>query len=135
MNLNNTIANCAKESGLHTYFYVRRGEVNVRLDDAYDYPVLLRMFEERITPGRLHNQRRRTTTLFFCDSLGLAEPDTATEVLPIISKMEDRAFGFFERLRAAGVEVDIAYLEPFAEKFDVLCAGVRCEVTMTYNQC
>lgn len=135
MNLNDTIKSCSEKSGLRTYYFVRRREANVRLDAEYDYPIILRLFEERIFPGRLLSQRRRTTTLFFMDALGIADPDTVSEVQPVVEKMEQRAFDFFEQLRSVGVEVEIGNMEPFAGMFDVRAAGVKCDVTFTYNQC
>ena len=134
--LNDIFRTCAEAEGLHTYLYARIAEANYLMDDVKEYPVLLRQFNERISETRLSGQRRRVTTLYFCDALGKAEPDTETEVQPIVEKMEERAFAFINRMRSMGIEVElVANATPFYGKFDVLAAGVTLSAIMTYNIC
>lgn len=134
--LNDIFRACAEAEGLHTYLYARIAEANYLMDDVREYPVLLRQFNERISETRLVGQRRRRTTLYFCDALGKVEPDTETEVRPIVEKMEERAFAFIARLRKTGIEVEIiTEATPFYGKFDTLVAGISMPVTLTYNLC
>lgn len=134
--LNDIIGKCAEESGLHSYMYARLGEANYLMDDIKQYPVLLRQFNENISETRMSATRRRTTKFYFCDALGKAEPDTETEVQPIVEKMEERAFAFINRLRSMGITVDlISNATPFYGKFDVLAAGITLSATLTYNIC
>ena len=68
--------------------------------------------------------------------MGKVEPDTETEVRPIVEKMEERAFAFIARLRKTGIEVEIiAEATPFYGKFNTLVAGISMPVTLTYNLC
>ena len=134
--LNEIFRECAEAEGLYSYMYARIAEANYLMDDVRQYPVLLRQFNESIGETSLSGTRRRTTTLYFCDALGKAEPDTETEVQPIVEKMEERAFAFINRLRSMGIEVAlISNAIPFYGKFDVLVAGVTLSATMTYNIC
>lgn len=134
--LNELFRECAEAEGLCSYLYARIAEANYLMDDVKQYPVLLRQFNESISETNLPMVRRRTTTLYFCDALGKAEPDTETEVRPIVEKMEERAFAFIARLRSRGVEVGpVSNATPFYGKFDVLVAGVSLSVTLTYNIC
>lgn len=134
--INEIFRECAEAEGLYSYMYARIAEANYLMDDIRQYPVLLRQFNESIGETSLSNVRRRTTTLYFCDALGKAEPDTETEVQPIVEKMEERAFAFINRLRSMGIEVAlISNAIPFYGKFDVLVAGVTLSATMTYNIC
>ena len=134
--INEIFRECAKADGMCTCMYARIAEANYLMDDVKQYPVLLRQFNETISETKLSVTRRRTTTLYFCDALGKAEPDTETEVQPIIEKMEERAFAFINRLRSMGLEVElVSNATPFYGKFDVLVAGVTLSATMTYNIC
>lgn len=134
--LNKIFKECAESEGLCSYMYARIAEANYLMDDVRQYPVLLRQFNETISETRMSATRRRTTTLYFCDALGKAEPDTETEVQPIVETMEERAFAFINRLRSMGIEVEIiSNITPFYGKFDVLVAGVTLSATMTYNIC
>ena len=134
--INEIFRECAEAEGLCSYMYARIAEANYLMDDVKQYPVLLRQFNETISETRMSDTRRRTTTLYFCDTLGKAEPDTETEVQPIVEKMEERAFAFINRLRSMGVEVElISNATPFYGKFAVLVAGVPLSATMTYNIC
>ena len=135
-NLNEIFRECAEAEGLYSYMYARIAEANYLMDDVRQYPVLLRQFNETISETRMSDMRRRTTTLYFCDALGKAEPDTETEVRPIVEKMEERAFAFINRLRSMGIEVNpVSNAIPFYGKFDVLVAGISLSATMTYNIC
>lgn len=134
--INEIFRECAEAEGLSSYMYARIAEANYLMDDVKQYPVLLRQFNETISETRMSDTRRRTTTLYFCDALGEAEPDTETEVQPIVEKMEDRAFAFINRLRSMGIEVElVSNVTPFYGKFDVLVAGVTLSAIMTYNIC
>lgn len=134
--LNEIFRECAKAERLHSYMYARIAEANYLMDDVQQYPVLLRQFNETISETKMAGTRTRKTTLYFCDALGKAEPDTETEVQPIVQKMEERAFAFINRLRSKGIDVDlVANVTPFYGKFDVLVAGVTLNATMTYNMC
>lgn len=134
--INEIFRECAEAEGLCSYMYARIAEANYLMDDVKQYPVLLRQFNETISETRMSDTRRRTTTLYFCDALGEAEPDTETEVQPIVEKMEDRAFAFINRLRSMGIEVElVSNVTPFYGKFDVLVAGVTLSAIMTYNIC
>lgn len=134
--LNDLFKQCAEAGGFHTYMYARIAEANYLMDNVTQYPVLLRQFNETVAETKLRNVRRRTATLYFCDALGKAEPDTETEVRPIVEKMEARAFEFIDRLRAEGVEVGpVTNAVPFYGKFDVLVAGISLSVTLTYSIC
>ena len=134
--INEIFRECAEAEGLCSYMYARIAEANYLMDDVKQYPVLLRQFNETISETRMSDMRRRTTTLYFCDALGKAEPDTETEVQPIVEKMEDRAFAFINRLRSMGIEVElVSNVTPFYGKFDVLVAGVTLSAIMTYNIC
>lgn len=135
-NINSIISECAKSSGLHTYMYGRINEVNYRMDDVKHFPALVRLFNETVAETNLGDQRRRTTTLIFCDALGKAEPDTEREVMPIVDKMETRAFDFIDNLRQRGVEVrTVTNMTPFYSRFDSLVAGVSVTLTLTYSVC
>lgn len=135
-NLNDLFRKCAEAGGLHSYMYARIAEANYLMDDVTQYPVLLRQFNETISETNLPMVRRRTTTLYFCDALGKVEPDTETEVRPVVEKMEARAFEFIARLRAEGVEIGpVLNAVPFYGKFNVLVAGVSLSVTLTYKIC
>lgn len=136
ISLSKILKECAEAEGLCSYMYARIAEANYLMDDVKQYPVLLRQFNEKISETRMSDTRSRTTTLYFCDALGKAEPDTETEVQPIVEKMEERAFAFINRLRSMGVEVKlISNATPFYGKFDVLVAGITLSATMTYNIC
>lgn len=127
---------CAKKSGLNTYMYARLGEANYLMDKVKQYPVLLRLFNEKIGETHIPEIRRRTTTLYFCDALGKADPDTETEVMPVVEKMETRAFDFLSQLRKEGVDVSlVSDVTPYYAKFDAFVAGVYLTVTLTYNIC
>lgn len=78
--LSKILKECAEAEGLCSYMYARIAEANYLMDDVKQYPVLLRQFNETISETRMSDMRRRTTTLYFCDALGKAEPDTETEV-------------------------------------------------------
>lgn len=135
-NINEIFRECAKADGMCTCMYARIAEANYLMDDVKQYPVLLRQFNETISETKLSVTRRRTTTLYFCDALGKAEPDTETEVQPIVEKMEERAFAFINRLRSMGLEVElVSNATPFYGKFDALVAGVTLSATITYNIC
>ena len=134
--INEIFRECAEAEGLCSYMYARIAEANYLMDDVKQYPVLLRQFNETISETRMSDTRRRTTTLYFCDALGKAEPDTETEVQPIVEKMEERAFAFINRMRSMGIEVElVANATRFYGKFDVLVAGVTLSAIMTYNIC
>nr|DAW64934.1 MAG TPA: hypothetical protein [Caudoviricetes sp.] len=134
--INEIFRECAKADGMCTCMYARIAEANYLMDDVKQYPVLLRQFNETISETKLSVTRRRTTTLYFCDALGKAEPDTETEVQPIVEKMEERAFAFINRLRSMGLEVElVSNATPFYGKFDALVAGVTLSATITYNIC
>lgn len=134
--INEIFRECAEAEGLCSYMYARMAEANYLMDDVKQYPVLLRQFNETISETRMSDMRRRTTTLYFCDALGKAEPDTETEVQPIVEKMEERAFAFINRLRSMGLEVElVSNATPFYGKFDALVAGVTLSATITYNIC
>lgn len=134
--INEIFRECAEAEGLCSYMYARIAEANYLMDDVKQYPVLLRRFNETISETRMSDMRRRTTTLYFCDALGKAEPDTETEVQPIVEKMEERAFAFINRLRSMGLEVElVSNATPFYGKFDALVAGVTLSATITYNIC
>lgn len=134
--LSKILKECAEAEGLCSYMYARIAEANYLMDDVKQYPVLLRQFNETISETRMSDMRRRTTTLYFCDALGEAEPDTETEVQPIVEKMEERAFAFINRLRSMGLEVElVSNATPFYGKFDALVAGVTLSATITYNIC
>ena len=134
--INEIFRECAEAEGLCAYMYARIAEANYLMDDVNQYPVLLRQFNETISETRMSDMRRRTTTLYFCDALGKAEPDTETEVQPIVEKMEERAFAFINRLRSMGLEVElVSNATPFYGKFDALVAGVTLSATITYNIC
>lgn len=134
--INEIFRECAKADGMCTCMYARIAEANYLMDDVKQYPVLLRQFNETISETKLSVTRRRTTTLYFCDALGKAEPDTETEVQPIVEKMGERAFAFINRLRSMGLEVElVSNATPFYGKFDALVAGVTLSATITYNIC
>jgi hypothetical protein len=134
--INEIFRECAKADGMCTCMYARIAEANYLMDDVKQYPVLLRQFNETISETKLSVTRCRTTTLYFCDALGKAEPDTETEVQPIVEKMEERAFAFINRLRSMGLEVElVSNATPFYGKFDALVAGVTLSATITYNIC
>lgn len=134
--INEIFRECAEAEGLCSYMYARIAEANYLMDDVKQYPVLLRQFNETISETRMSDMRRRTTTLYFCDALGKAEPDTETEVQPIVEKMKERAFAFINRLRSMGLEVElVSNATPFYGKFDALVAGVTLSATITYNIC
>ena len=134
--INEIFRECAKAGGMCTCMYARIAEANYLMDDVKQYPVLLRQFNETISETKLSVTRCRTTTLYFCDALGKAEPDTETEVQPIVEKMEERAFAFINRLRSMGLEVElVSNATPFFGKFDALVAGVTLSATITYNIC
>ena len=134
--INEIFRECAKADGMCTCMYARIAEANYLMDDVKQYPVLLRQFNETISETNLSVTRCRTTTLYFCDALGKAEPDTETEVQPIVEKMEERAFAFINRLRSMGLEVElVSNATPFYGKFDALVAGVTLRATITYNIC
>ena len=130
--INEIFRECAEAEGLCSYMYARIAEANYLMDDVKQYPVLLRQFNETISETRMSDMRRRTTALYFCDALGKAEPDTETEVQPIVEKMEERAFAFINRLRSMGLEVElVSNATPFYGKFDALVAGVTLSDTIT----
>ena len=134
--INEIFRECAKADGMCTCMYARIAEANYLMDGVKQYPVLLRQFNETISETKLSVTRCRTTTLYFCDALGKAEPDTETEVQPIVEKMEERAFAFINRLRSMGLEVElVSNATPFYGKFDALVAGVTLRATITYNIC
>lgn len=134
--INEIFRECAKADGMCTCMYARIAEANYLMGDVKQYPVLLRQFNETISETKLSVTRCRTTTLYFCDALGKAEPDTETEVQPIVEKMEERAFAFINRLRSMGLEVElVSNATPFYGKFDALVAGVTLRATITYNIC
>ena len=134
--LSKILKECAEAEGLCSYMYARIAEANYLMDDVKQYPVLLRQFNETISETRMSDTRSLTTKLYFCDALGKAEPDTETEVQPIVEKMEERAFAFINRLRSMGLEVElVSNATPFYGKFDALVAGVTLSATITYNIC
>lgn len=134
--LNDIFKECAEAAGFYSCMYARRGEANYLMDTIKHYPVLLRSFDEKISETNIAATRRRMTTLYFCDALGKSDPDTETEIKPIVEKMEARAFEFISILRSAGIEVSpITGATLFYGKFDALVAGVTLNATLTYNMC
>lgn len=135
-NINDILKECAEEEGLYTYMYARMGEANTLLDYVTQYPVLLRQFDETISETKIAGEERRTGRLYFFDTLGKAEADTQSEVMPVTERMKSVAFSFFNRLRSMGVQVDtVTDLTPYQAMFDCLVAGCYATVTMTYNIC
>lgn len=135
-NINDILKECAEAEGLCTYMYARIGEANYLMDSVKQYPVFLRQFNETISETSIDDRRTRTSTFFFCDALGSAEPDTETEVKPVVDRMENVAFSFISHLRRLGVQVErVTGSTPFYGKFDALVAGVSMTITMTYNVC
>ena len=127
---------CAEKCGLHTYMYARLGEANYRMDAVYQYPVVLRLFNETISETSISTVRKRRTTLYFCDDMGEAEPDTEFDVSPITDKMEQCAMDFIEELRRNNVTVErVTAMTPFINQFDVMAAGIKCDITFTYKIC
>lgn len=134
--INDILKECAEAEGLCTYMYARKGEANCLMDNVTQYPVLLRQFDETIGETRITGERTRTGRLYFMDALGIPEPSTQEDVLPVVRRMEDAAFSFFDRLRSMGVKVDrVTDMTPYYAIFDSLAAGVYATVTMTYNIC
>lgn len=134
--INKILKSCAEAEGLCTYMYARIGEANYLMDNVSQYPVLLRQFDEMISETSVSGEERRTGKIYFCDALGTAEPDTQSEVSPVVERMKASAFAFVSRLRGMGVTVDrVTDATPFCGKFDALVAGVSMTITMTYNVC
>lgn len=133
--LNDHIDKAAEACGFGSYIYARLKETNYILGTITDYPVLVRQFFETITPTNIDRVYNRSSRFLFCDDLGESEPDTETEVMPIVEKMIDRSAEFFDELEKRGVEVQVQKIVPFAARFDQLVCGVECEVTMTYSTC
>lgn len=133
--LNDHIDKAAGACGFGSYIYARLKETNYILGTITEYPVVVRQFFETITPTDLDGVYKRASKFLFCGDLGEAEPDTATQVMPIVEEMIDRSAEFFEALRDRGVEVQVTKITPFAARFDQLVCGVECEATMTYSTC
>lgn len=135
-NINDILKECAEADGLYTYMYARMGEANRLMDDVRQFPVLLRQFDETISETRIIGEERRTGKIYFCDALGDPEPDTESEVSPVVERMKMTAFSFLGRLRSMGVQVDVVTdATPFYARFDALVAGVSMTISMTYNVC
>lgn len=140
MNIDKVIEECAKDCGLPTYLYARIREANVRMDDVKEFPMLWRQFNDRIGFTKFEGQRRRNCTFHFLDLLSNGEPDTDTEVLPLVSDMETRCYAFLKKLKSAGCDFDMTAvtLTPTVEYLkylDTFVAGIRCEIAFTYNIC
>ncbi len=133
--LNDHINKAAEACGFGSYIYARLKETNYILGAITAYPVVVRNFFETITPTNLDRVYNRAARFLFCDDLGDAEPDTQTQVMPIVEEMIDRSVEFFEALQNRGVEVQVTKITPFVARFDQLVCGVECEVTMTYSTC
>ncbi len=133
--LNDTLEHCATHSGFPTYLYARMGEANVHMDEVTQFPAIVRAFNETIYETKIKNTRRRKSTLYFCDALGEAEPNTSYSVAPIIDKIEMRAFAFVDNMRHNNIEIEIQSATPFVGRFDALVAGIKMELTMTYSMC
>ena len=116
--LNDHIDKAAGACGFGSYIYARLKETNYILGTITEYPVVVRQFFETITPTDLDGVYKRASKFLFCGDLGEAEPDTATQVMPIVEEMIDRSAEFFEALRDRGVEVQVTKITPFAARFD-----------------
>ena len=119
--LNDHIDKAAGACGFGSYIYARLKETNYILGTITEYPVVVRQFFETITPTDLDGVYKRASKFLFCGDLGEAEPDTATQVMPIVEEMIDRS--------------QVTKITPFAARFDQLVCGVECEATMTYSTC
>lgn len=133
--LNDHINKAAEACGFGSYVYARLKETNYILGTITQYPVVVRQFFETITPTDLDRIYKRSSRFLFCDDLGEAEPDTVTQVMPIVEEMIDRSAEFFEALQDRGIEVQVTKITPFVARFDQLVCGVECEATITYSTC
>ena len=133
--LNDHIETAARECGFGSYVYARMKETNYILGSIDRYPVVVRSFFETITPTDLDRVYRRAARFLFCDDLGSAEPDTVTQVMPLVEEMIDRSADFFRALGRRGLEVDVQRITPFVARFDQLVCGVECEVSILYSTC
>lgn len=133
--LNDLINKAAEACGFGSYVYARLKETNYILGTITQYPVVVRQFFETITPTDLDRVYKRSSRFLFCDDLGEAEPDTVTQVMPIVEEMIDRSAEFFEALQDRGIEVQVTKITPFVARFDQLVCGVECEATITYSTC
>ena len=133
--LNDRIGSAAGACGFGSYSYARLNETNYILGTITEYPVVVRQFFETITPTDLDGVYKRASKFLLCDGLGDAEPDTVTQVMPMVEEMNGRADEFFDALQNRGVEVQLVKITPFVARFDQLVCGVECEVTMTYSDC
>ena len=133
--LNDHINKAAEACGFGSYIYARLKETNYILGTISEYPVVVRQFFETITPTALDRVYKRSARFLFCDDLGQSEPDTVTQVMPIVEEMIDRSAEFFEALQGRGIEVQVTKIIPFVARFDQLVCGIECEATMTYSTC
>lgn len=92
--LNDHIDKAAGACGFGSYIYARLKETNYILGTITEYPVVVRQFFEMITPTDLDGVYKRASKFLFCGDLGEAEPDTATQVMPIVEEMIDRSAEF-----------------------------------------
>ncbi len=140
MDIDRIIEQTARDCGLNTYFFARVKEANLRLSDIQNYPILWRQFNDEIQYTKLKNERRIKTTFHFLDQLPSHNPDTMTEVLPIVRRMDSACRIFLESLKFQGVELRLAGLTvtptvEYARTLNLPLAGVRCDVTFTYSLC
>lgn len=140
MNIDRLIAEIAEGCGLNTYFFARINEANLRLQDIQNYPILWRQFNEEIRYTKFENEREVRTTFHFLDQLPQYNPDTDTEVLPIIRRMDQACHDFLQCLNRNGVKIKISGVSvvptvEYARTLTLPLAGVRCNVTFTYRIC
>lgn len=140
MDIDRVIEETAVGCGLNTYFYARVDEANLRLEDIQNYPILWRQFNEKIQYTEIQNERTVTLSLHFLDQLPNAHPDTVSEVLPIIRRMESACRLFLQSLKCQGVKLKIAgqTVTPtveYASSLDAPLAGVRITIPITYKTC
>lgn len=133
--LNDHIRKAAEDCGFGSYLYARLKETNYILGSISKYPIVVRNFFETITPSEIDLTYARTTQFLFCDDLGESEPDTETQVMPIVEDMIIKSEEFFNALIRRGLDVNILRITPFIARFDELVCGIECEATITYSAC
>lgn len=140
MNIDKLIAEVAEGCGLNTYFFARVNEANLRLQDIQNYPILWRQFNEEIRYTKFENEREVRTTFHFLDQLPQRNPDTETEVMPIIRRMDQACHMFLLCMKKHGVKIDMQGITviptvEYARTLNLPLAGVRCNLTFTYRTC
>ncbi len=116
----------------YSYRHARKSEANVLVDARRDFPMVLRQFPSKETKNIV---TKVVCTLYFCDALGIVDPDTEGQVQPRVSRMGDDQMELLEALRADQRVVGATFGDcvGFSGLFDAQLCGVAVDFIIEYK--